>query len=291
MAEVVFDALGLASSVLLRRRRATAARHLRRIHGPDLDGRALDRAVRAVFVSYSRYWMESFRLPGTTPADLDARMSHEGLEHLRDAAAAGRGVIMAMPHVGAWDFGGAWLASIGHPLLVVAEPVQPPALFDWFSRARRSLGLDLVPLGPEAGTAVLRRLRQGGIVVLLFDRDIVGGGVQVDFFGEPTTMPSGPATLALRTGAAILPCAVYFEGRRGHHGVVRPPVPLERSGRFRDGVAATTQRLAREFEILIRRAPEQWHLLQPNWPSDRDPSQPARPPRARSGPLGGTAVP
>jgi lauroyl/myristoyl acyltransferase len=125
-----------------------------------------------------------------------------------------------------------------------------------------------VALGPEAGTAVLRRLHQGGIVGLLCDRDILGTGVEVAFFGEITTMPSGPATLALRTGAAILPTAVYFQAGRCHHGVVRPPVPVERTGRFRDDVARITQLLAQEFEVLIRPAPEQWHLLQPNWPSD-----------------------
>jgi KDO2-lipid IV(A) lauroyltransferase len=153
--------------------------------------------------------------------------------------------------------------------MVVAEPVQPPELFAWFTEARQALGLDLVPLGPGAGTPLLRRLGEGGIVALLCDRDILGTGVEVDFFGEHTTMPSGPATLALRTGAALLPAAVYFAGRRGHHGVVRPPLAVERAGRFRDDVAAITQCLASEFERLVRRAPEQWHLLQPNWPSDR----------------------
>ncbi|MDP9071815.1 MAG: phosphatidylinositol mannoside acyltransferase [Actinomycetota bacterium] len=268
VAEVVFDGLGLACSRLLRERRAQARLHLRRIHGPGLAPSALERQATQVFVSYARYWRESFRLPGTGAAELDAHMSHEGLEHLEKALAAGRGVIMAMPHVGAWDFGGAWFASMGHRTMVVAEPVEPPELFAWFSRARRSLGLDLVALGPEAGTAVLRRLRQGGIVGLLCDRDILGTGVKVELFGETTTMPSGPATLALRTGAAILPTAVYFEGRRGHHGVVRPPLSLERVGSFRDEVGRITQLLATEFEALIRRAPEQWHLLQPNWPSD-----------------------
>ncbi|MEC8920864.1 MAG: hypothetical protein VYD63_07655, partial [Actinomycetota bacterium] len=88
------------------------------------------------------------------------------------------------------------------------------------------------------------------------------------FFGEQTTLPAGPATLALRTGAALLPIAVY-DRPDGCHGVVRPAVPAERQGRFRDDVTRVTQHLASEMEVLIARAPEQWHLLQPNWPSDR----------------------
>ena len=252
-------------------RRALVARHLRRGHGPGLTGRALDREVRRLFASYARYWMESARMPGTSPADLDATTSYEGMEHLEDALAAGKGAIMALPHLGGWDFGGAWLAAVGHyEITVVVEAVDPPELFDWFAELRRSVGLEIVPLGPDAATAVLSRLRGGGAVGLLSDRDILGTGVEVEFFGERTTLPSGPATLALRTGAPILPTAVYFTPRRGHHGVIRPAVPVERTGRFREDMARVTQLMARELEGLISRAPSQWHLLQPNWPSDHE---------------------
>ncbi len=244
-------------------------RHLRRTHGSALTGPALGREVRRLFTSYARYWVESARIPGSTPAQLDARMSCEGIGHLEDALAAGSGVIMAMPHLGGWDFGAAWFVTVcGYRVTVVVEPVEPPELFAWFTDLRRSMGLEIVSLGPEATTTVLRRLRHGGVVGLVADRDILGTGASVEFFGEHTTLPSGPATLALRTGAAILPTAVYFTPRRGHHGVVRPPIPVERTSRFREDTTRVTQLIANEFEALIRRAPSQWHLLQPNWPSD-----------------------
>lgn len=261
---------GQAYQRLLPQQRAMAARHLRRCLGPGLDGPALDRELRRLFASYARYWMESARIPGTSPAALDADTSYEGVEHLERALAGGKGVILALPHLGGWDYGGAWLASVGHyPITVVVEPVEPPELLEWFTELRRSLGLEIVPLGAEVAAAVLRRLRSGGLVGLLSDRDILGTGAEVEFFGERTTLPSGPATLALRTGAPLLPTAVYFTGRRGHHGLIRPPVPVERTGRFRDDIDRVTQHLARELELLIRRAPSQWHVLQPNWPSDR----------------------
>jgi len=112
-------------------------------------------------------------------------------------------------------------------------------------------------------------LRDNRIVCLLSDRDLTGDGVEVEFFGERTTLPAGPATLAIRTGAALLPVAVYFGPGRGHKGVVHAPIETSRAGGLRDDIARITQCLAQEFEILIREAPEQWHLLQPNWPSDR----------------------
>ena len=175
---------------------------------------------------------------------------------------------MALPHLGVWDFGGAGFATAGYPATVVVETLEPPELFEWFVDFRRSLGLTVVPHGPEAGTAVLGALRRNELVGLVCDRDLERNGVEVEFFGERTTLPAGPATLALRTGAVVLPTAVYFEGS-GHRGIVRPPIPTERSGDgLRADVARITQRLASELEALIRRAPEQWHLLQPNWPSD-----------------------
>ena len=104
----------------------------------------------------------------------------------------------------------------------------------------------------------------------LCDRDLHGDGVPVEFFGEETTLPAGPVTLALRTGAPLLPTAVYFQGSEGHLGVIRPPLALERQGRLRADVARGTQQLAGALEELIRAAPEQWHLMQPNWPSDSE---------------------
>jgi KDO2-lipid IV(A) lauroyltransferase len=159
-------------------------------------------------------------------------------------------------------------------MTAVAEPVDPPELYDWFVSQRQRLGLTIVPLG-DAGGALLRTLRGGGLVGLLCDRDIVGNGVEVEFFGERTTLPAGPATLALRTGAALLPAAVYGgPGRRYHTGVILPPVEAVRTGRLRADVTRLTQQVARDLESLIRRAPDQWYLFQPNWPSDR-PDAPA----------------
>ncbi len=256
--------LGAALALALPARRRVVARHLRRVHG-GAPGRG---ATRRAFDSYARYWIESFRLPGLSGAEIDAGMWAQGLDHLRTALAAGNGAILALPHLGGWDFGGAWLARRGHPLAVVVEPVEPPELLAWFSDLRAGVGLTVIPLGPSAGPAVLQALRANRAVALLCDRDIGGGGAEVEFFGERTTLPAGPVTLALRSGAAVLPTAVYFEGRHGHRGVVGPPLTMERRGRLRDDVDRLTQDLANELESLIRAAPDQWHVFQPNWPSD-----------------------
>jgi KDO2-lipid IV(A) lauroyltransferase len=251
------------------RARRQVARNLRRVHGRSFRGWRLGRDVYRTFDSYARYWAESLRLPGTPPDRLDAGIDVPAIDLVHQAREAGNGVILALPHLGGWEWGGFWLAEVQDlPVSVVVERLEPTELFDWFAELRQAFGMNVIPLDRHAGTEVLRALRANHVVCLLCDRDFDEAGVEVEFFGERTTLPGGPATLAFRAGAPLLPAAVYFDGRR-HLGIVRPAVPAERRGRLREDVGRVTQTLAGELEGLVRRAPEQWHLLQPNWPSDR----------------------
>ncbi|GIT76647.1 MAG: hypothetical protein Ct9H300mP31_11780 [Acidimicrobiaceae bacterium] len=204
-----------------------------------------------------------------TSAQVVDGFSEEGYERIAEALRAGNGAILALPHMGSWEWAAYWLV-LHHevPVGCVVEALEPPELFEWYRSFRTSIGIKVVGLGPSAGTEVLAMLRENRAVCLPSDRHVGGAGVEVEFFGEQTTLPAGLATLALRTGAPLLPIAVY-DHPGGCHGVVRPAIPAERQGRFRDDVARVTQHLAGEMEVLIARAPEQWHMLQPNWPSDQ----------------------
>jgi KDO2-lipid IV(A) lauroyltransferase len=254
------------------RRRAQVARHLRRVYGSDVGRWELSRRVDEAFASYARYWAESLRLPSLGPAELTAGCPYDGFEHIAAGEAAGRGTILALPHLGGWEWAGSELAATGHPISVVVEALHPPELFEWFVSFRERLGMHVIPMGPGAGAACTQALAANHLLCLLCDR-LVGNaaGVDVDFFGERTRLPAGPATLALRTGAALVPCAVYFAPATNQHmAFVRPRIELRRQGRLREDVQVGTQALAGELEWLIRRAPTQWHLMQPNWPSDAE---------------------
>lgn len=265
----VAEGFGRLAAPLLAERRRLVARNLRRATDGRLEGVALRRAVSDTFASYGRYWLELFRLPGDWRTAVEPRFQAIGWEHIATAREAGKGVILALPHLGGFDFAAAWLAGRGIAPTVVVEPVEPPELFEWFAGVRAAIGMEVVPLGPEAGTVVLRALKENRIVCLLSDRDLAGDGIEVEFFGERTTLPAGPAVLALRTGAPLVPTGVYFRPGGRHFALIGPPLPVQREGRLRDDVTRITQDLARRFEELVRMAPEQWHLMQPNWPSDR----------------------
>jgi phosphatidylinositol dimannoside acyltransferase len=259
---------GIAWYLADRRRREALRDNLRHVLGPEASAATLERVVRRGFASYGRYWVEAFRLEDLANDEVVRRLDFEGREHLDGALAAGRGVIFAAPHIGNWDFGAAWLAVNGYPASAVVERLRPAELFERFAAYRRALGIEVLPLedGSETLRAVLRTLRAGRLALLVCDRDLTGGGLPVTMFGAPTTLPGGPASLALKTGALVLPCAVYQARRRGRWlAVCRPPLAARPTGDARADAAELTRRLAAEFELLIARAPEQWHVLSRYW--------------------------
>jgi KDO2-lipid IV(A) lauroyltransferase len=256
----------------MKQNRAMVMRHLQRVD-PNLSGKRLDVATQQAFVSYTRYYLETFRLTSLSKQQIAQGHHVEGFEHIQDSAAKGKGTILALPHMGGWEWSGRWLIDQGYQLTAVVERLENTELFEWFVELRSRYGVNVIALTDDAGVAVGKALRDNHVVSLLCDRDIPKDGqrtgVQVQFFGETTTVPAGPAFFALRTGAQLLPMATFFTpGANGHKSVVRPALVVGRQGSLREDVARITQVLTTEIENLIRQAPEQWHLFQPNWPSD-----------------------
>jgi KDO2-lipid IV(A) lauroyltransferase len=259
------EAVGWLVGRVNRRRRGVVRRNVRRVVGPP----RLERAVDEAFRSYARYWVETLRIPRPGIDEIRRRTTSEGQEGLFGHLDAGRGVVFVTPHVGNYDIAGAWLASHGYRVVAIAEALEPPVLFDLFARLRRAVGVEVHPLGKASSArALITALREGAAVGLVADRDISGSGVEVDFLGEKTSLPTGPAVLALRAGAPLAVGALYQRPHGRFHGVVLEPIAVERRRADPDAVRELTQRIARDLEVLIRRAPGQWHLFQPNWPSD-----------------------
>ncbi len=245
------------------------ARHLGRVD-PSLSDSERYRLAGEGLASYGRYWFESFRLPELDDRRLDRQFTFADFDRIQRVRAEGHGPLMVLPHLGGWEWAAAWLTRIAKvPVTAVVERLEPAEVFDWFVELRASYGINVIPLGPGAATEVNEAIRDRHVVCLLADRDLHGTGIPVTFFGEETTLPAGPAMLALRSGAPLLPTSVFFDGPLRHCSVGRPHHP-ERRGRLREDVARVTQDLAGMLEDEIRRHPTQWHLLGPNWPSDHD---------------------
>ncbi len=246
---------------------AQLARHIHRA-APNLSAEEVERAVGRGLGSYGRYWVESFRLPTLSARVVDRGFSVIGYDRVQQSLDAGVGPILVLPHLGAWEWAAAWLGRVmDEQVTAVVERVEPVDVFDWFVALRQAYGIDVIPVGPDAMSRLVKAVRSKRIVCLLSDRDIAGNGIEVDFFGEKTTLPAGPALLARRTGAPLLPTAVYFRGR-SRIGHVGPPIWPSNDVKLRQDVVRVTQELAHAMESLIEAAPDQWHLLEPNWPSD-----------------------
>ena len=243
---------------------------MHRTHEGQITNHELRQMTRQAFISYAKYWTDSAKMQSLTDYQIDAGFTVEGFEHIEDSWSEGPGPILALPHLGGWEWAGRWLTCRPKfEVTVVVEPQQPKELFEFMISYRESFGMNVIPLGPNAGKEVIKAIKNNHVVCLLCDRDIQGTGVSVTFFDEETSIPAGPATLSIRTGAKIIPVAVYQRSKL-HHAIVRPPLNSARQGNLREDVARISQDIARSFEELILLEPEQWHLMSPNWPSDHE---------------------
>ena len=241
-------------------------RNLARVIG-STPAEVPDSLIRASLASYARYWKEAFRLPSMDPAALADRLDKVfvGAEHFAAAHAAGRGAVMALPHSGNWDMAGVWLAQNYGTFTTVAERLKPESLYDRFIEFREGLGFEVLPLtgGDRPPSEVLaERLRENRFVCLMADRDLTRSGVPVEFFGEPTRMPAGPAKLAIETGAPLHPAHVYYDGA---DCVVQVDDAIDTGS---GDVGVIIQALADRFAINIAKHPQDWHMLQPLWLAD-----------------------
>lgn len=223
--------------------------------------------MRASLASYARYWREAFRLPAMDKEKLRLRLKDclLGRDYMEAALADGRGAVLALPHSGNWDMAGVWLVQNYGTFTTVAERLKPESLYQRFIHYRESLGFEMLPLtgGERPPFEVLSdRLRANKFICLMADRDLTRTGVQVDFFGEPTRMPAGPARLAIETGAHLIPAHCY---NTKDSWVFDVSSPLDTSS---GDVRAITQALAHRFEKGIAAHPEDWHMMQPQWLAD-----------------------
>ncbi|WP_055557572.1 phosphatidylinositol mannoside acyltransferase [Streptomyces sp. NBRC 110028] len=239
---------------------------------PEASPRRLAELSRAGMRSYMRYWMESFRLPTWSAERIRSGVEIKDVHYLVDGLASGRGVVLALPHMGNYDLAGAWVTTrLGVPFTTVAERLKPESLYDRFVAYREGLGMEVLPhQGGAAFGTLARRLRAGGLVCLVADRDLSASGVEVSFFGESAKMPAGPARLAAQTGALLLPVTLWYDASPVMQGRVHPPVEVPEGGTRAEQTAVMAQQVADAFASGIAEHPEDWHMLQRLWLADLD---------------------
>jgi KDO2-lipid IV(A) lauroyltransferase len=239
--------------------------NIRHVLGKDASHEDLRRYGREVFRNVARYYADLVRLPKTTPAELlEERVQLTGYDRLTSVLESGRGVIVATAHYGNPEMAVQVAGALGLDVLVLAEPLQPPAFAKQMERIRSQFGTKYIDVGFGAIADCIRHARKGGVLAIAADRDIQGKGVPVPFFGEPTRVPLGAADLAQRTGAALLP-AYCKRTRDGFEVVFEEPIELVNTGHAKDDALTNTRALFERFEAWLRKDPGQWMVLDRIW--------------------------
>jgi len=230
---------------------------------PEYSQSQMDSLMQASMRSYMRYWCDTFRFPDWSNERMMKTVEVHDEHLLMDAIAAGTGVIVALPHAGNWDHAGAYFCSKGVKLATVAERLKPESLFRKFVAYREAMGMEVLALDSRSIAILARRLREGGLVALVADRDLSKTGVPVDFFGGTARMPAGPAVLAINTGAPLLTAYVSYTPTGIH--INFESVSVSERGTQQERVQKTVQLCADNFAKGIAEHPQDWHMLQRIW--------------------------
>jgi phosphatidylinositol dimannoside acyltransferase len=250
-------------------RRALVAENLLRVAtatGRPTSDRAIRGMVQRAFVNHARYWLEMLRSPYYRAEQIPDIIHVDDWEHWLPVLRGG--AVIALPHLGNFEPYGHFIVAHGLRAVAPVEETDPPELFD-FLRARRASGkVEVVPLS-RSYRPMLAALRGGDLVALIADRDLTADGVPVTMFGRATTLPAGPATLALRTKRPLMMARVLRTAPE-RFAVRAELVEAPRTGQVDQDVAALTAALAARFEAAIGEAPDQWWAsFQPFWTDQR----------------------
>ena len=256
---------------------------------PELDERQVRRLAKAGMRSYMRYFREAFTLQALRPEQRDARVRIIGYENIGVPLDAGSAVSLALAHLGNWDLAGAYASANISRVLTVAEHLKPEALFQEFLAFRRSIGIDVLPLGDgDVFRKLLRGAHEGRwLIPLLADRDLTAMGIEVDLCGHRARVAAGPAALALAAGIPLVPAGIRYErldrARRKvagtPYGIVitfYPPVPVPTAGDRKEQVTAMTQGWVDTVARSLRDSTQDWHMLQKVFIADLDAERYAR---------------
>lgn len=226
---------------------------------------AVRRLARKSMRNYCKYLIEFLELPVLSSTDpVIAGMRIVGVEHLEEALARGKGIVLATAHFGTIEVPALRLRDFTSDFHAVYDSFTPPYLDRLIQRKRREKGINPIPVSNIR--AMLRVLRSGGTIALLFDKPVAATkGVCVRFFGRETTVPAGPALLAMKTDATILPVFTFRHPDLSFESYVHPPVQWSSSGDRERDMQSIMQKLMDTLQTTVRQRPDQWYMFRPMW--------------------------
>ncbi len=213
------------------------------------------------------YW-DTFAISRFSAAQIQALVDLHGVDHIDAALTQGKGVIIASAHLGSVAFVAQIVPSLGYPTTGLLEPIQPPALYEFFARQRQRHGVRLFPAGTGGLRELLQTLRRNEVVGLITDREFGGVGSLVDFFDAKTRFADGVASLAVRTGARVLVGVCLRKAHGRFDAWFEPLPPVLMGGDQKANVYAVSQAIASRLQYYVANDPSQWTVFQSRWPRE-----------------------
>ena len=231
---------------------------------PEYSSQKLEELTKLGMRSYLRYWFDTFRLSKWSKNRIisTTQVIRENL--LRDPIQSKQGCIVALPHAGNWDHAAAYFCSTGITLTAVVEKLKPEAIFKKFLAYRESIGIEAISHKEKTIPILTQRLQAGKLIALVADRDMSRNGIEVNFFGKTSKMPSGPAILAIKTGAPLITAYVRYTSG-GIEIIFDETLKPTNSGSEEEQIKIITQSMADNFAKRIKENPVDWHMLQRIW--------------------------
>ena len=259
---------GLCGDVLFlvsAKRRKIVRDNIKHVPGFELDKRRQRGTIRSVFKHMIRNYFDLTKLSQLRLDKLEENVTIEGWHHLADAVTNARGTIIASAHLGNFDFAAQVLALRGIKMTIFVEDSNSTPFLRNVAKLRQGNGARTIPVSTGALREGLQILRHGGTIGITCDRDIQGNGLKVNFFGEVTLLPVGAVSLALRTGAAIVPIFGVRQSNNRYSIYIEPPLRIFGNGDRSHSVRAGLEKLTAIMERYIRQYPEQLAMLEPIW--------------------------
>jgi KDO2-lipid IV(A) lauroyltransferase len=236
-----------------------------RVACPEISERELKHTTWLNFRNHAKAYADLMMLPRTRISDLRPLLQVKGMENLEAARALGKGVMAVSCHMGSYEVVSAIWAATLSPVSFFAEELEPRALFEWYRETRARLGISVLSLTVAGIRKVTQALHEKEMVITAIDRDIIGTGHLMPFFGRPAPIPLGTASIALRFGTPLLPVCVYRLPDDTFMAEAAPYVIAENTGDRKADEIRVTQQLLQHIEGFIRRHPEQWHVPHRIW--------------------------
>ena len=260
------DTAGTAAWLVSERLRDVTMDHMRHVHGGEANRGVLVRDARGAVRSAMRYWADMARSAHVPPtAGLDRLEAVDGIDGFFEAYDRGCGVMFVSAHLGNPETLIRVVGAFGIDVLVLTEPLSPPAVHELVHNVRQAPGVRFVPADRAGVRLAIQQLRAGNVLAVLADRDVLGTGHPQPFFGERARMPRGAVELALRTGSPIVSGFARRTSGEGMRVSLDPPLELEATGDRTADVEEGMRRLTRALEAGIRVSPDQWFALHPVW--------------------------